>query len=229
MERYYTIEDIEILRNKSGISYEEAVNLLEYHNGNLAKALVDLERNGKIGRKGNAGSASQPPYQEIPYKEQVNRKKPSNNLFTKLYRFRIIVHKKNMTIANLSLLYLIPVTFCAFWVVIPSILLVLLLGYQISVDKNSPDFSKDSFEDLVKTGAQTVKNTVHKFTSDDEPYYNTDAYQPNDSQPTEDSFYARKGTQAPPSSASPVTVEYQEDGKISVSEKEDGSQEITIQ
>ena len=39
----YTIEDIEILRQKSGISYEEAVNLLEYHNGSLARALIDLE------------------------------------------------------------------------------------------------------------------------------------------------------------------------------------------
>ena len=42
----YTFEDIEILRQKSGISYEEAVNLLEYHNGSLARALVDLEKNG---------------------------------------------------------------------------------------------------------------------------------------------------------------------------------------
>lgn len=32
----YTIEDIEILRKKSGITYEEAVNLLEYHDGSLA-------------------------------------------------------------------------------------------------------------------------------------------------------------------------------------------------
>ena len=40
----YTFEDIEILRQKSGISYEEAVNLLEYHNGSLARALVDLEK-----------------------------------------------------------------------------------------------------------------------------------------------------------------------------------------
>ena len=44
----YTFEDIEILRQKSGISYEEAVNLLEYHNGSLARALVDLEKNGRL-------------------------------------------------------------------------------------------------------------------------------------------------------------------------------------
>ena len=40
MERY-TIEYIELIRRKSGISYQEAVALLDYHNGNVARALVD--------------------------------------------------------------------------------------------------------------------------------------------------------------------------------------------
>ena len=44
----YTIEDIELIRRKSGISYQEAVALLDYHNGNVARALVDLERNGRL-------------------------------------------------------------------------------------------------------------------------------------------------------------------------------------
>ena len=47
MERY-TIQDIEFIRRKSGISYQEAVALLDYHNGNVTRALVDLERNGRI-------------------------------------------------------------------------------------------------------------------------------------------------------------------------------------
>ena len=55
----YTIEDIEILRHKSGISYEEAVNLLEYHNGSLARALVDLEKNGRI-RESRGGAYGAP-------------------------------------------------------------------------------------------------------------------------------------------------------------------------
>lgn len=33
----YTIEDIELIRRKSGISYQEAVSLLDYHNGNVAR------------------------------------------------------------------------------------------------------------------------------------------------------------------------------------------------
>ena len=44
----YTIEDIEVIRQKSNLSYQEAVALLDYHNGNLARALIDLERNGRL-------------------------------------------------------------------------------------------------------------------------------------------------------------------------------------
>lgn len=36
MERY-TIQDIEFTGRKSGISYQEAVALLDYHNGNVTR------------------------------------------------------------------------------------------------------------------------------------------------------------------------------------------------
>ena len=49
----YTIEDIEILRQKSGISYQEAVALLDYHSGSLARALIDLEKHGKLKNEEN--------------------------------------------------------------------------------------------------------------------------------------------------------------------------------
>ena len=44
----YSIEDIELLRRKSGLSYQEAVALLDYHNGSLARALIDLEKSGRL-------------------------------------------------------------------------------------------------------------------------------------------------------------------------------------
>ena len=31
----YTIEDIELLRKKSGMTYQEAVALIDYHDGNM--------------------------------------------------------------------------------------------------------------------------------------------------------------------------------------------------
>ncbi|MFR3409508.1 MAG: hypothetical protein ACLTXW_08490 [Christensenellales bacterium] len=64
----YTIEDIELIRRKSGISYQEAVSLLDYHNGNVARALVDLERNGRL--KPDAAAQDAPKSAE---KESVHR------------------------------------------------------------------------------------------------------------------------------------------------------------
>ena len=44
----YSMEDIELIRRRSGMSYEEAIALLDYHDGSVARALVDLERNGRL-------------------------------------------------------------------------------------------------------------------------------------------------------------------------------------
>ena len=62
----YTIEDIELIRRKSGISYQEAVSLLDYHNGNVARALVDLERNGRLKPDAAAQVRRNPPKRKRP-------------------------------------------------------------------------------------------------------------------------------------------------------------------
>ena len=87
----YTFEDIEILRQKSGISYEEAVNLLEYHNGSLARALVDLEKNGRLKTGPASGDAG----------------KGAKGVFTFLYRLRLRVRKDEAVVVNLSSLFVL--------------------------------------------------------------------------------------------------------------------------
>ena len=53
----YTIEDIELIRRKSGISYQEAVSLLDYHNGK-EKAIGFLVGQTMKAMKGKADPAS---------------------------------------------------------------------------------------------------------------------------------------------------------------------------
>ena len=53
MNRNYTLEDVEALRAKSGISYEEAVALLDKYDGDMARALIELEKRGVIDPKKN--------------------------------------------------------------------------------------------------------------------------------------------------------------------------------
>ena len=49
MSRNYSLEDVETLRSKANISYEEAVSLLDKYDGDLARALIELEKRGQVG------------------------------------------------------------------------------------------------------------------------------------------------------------------------------------
>ncbi len=224
MERY-TIEDIEILRRKSGISYEEAVNLLEYHNGNLARALVDLERNGRI--------KPQAEQKKAPSCHGASHKKASN-FFGRLYRFRLIVKKGDITIVNLSLLFSLIALLISPHLVFLGLIVLLVLGYRVTFDTNSADFAGDNLESMVKNAAQNVKSTVNNLTRD----FGGNEKQAAPKQDDGRSFYqsetarpapAAQTPPAPPAQTTPVSVQYQDDGKVEVKEDTDGYSEATIE
>ena len=155
----YTIEDIELIRRKSGISYQEAVALLDYHNGNVARALVDLERNGRIKPETsttNSASASSSTNQ--------TSKKGLMNLMSRLYKFRLKVKKGPITILNLSLLFSLLALVISPHLVIIGAILMLILGYHISFDKNDADFASENLESMVRSASENVRETVGDFT-----------------------------------------------------------------
>ena len=117
----YTFEDIEILRQKSGISYEEAVNLLEYHNGSLARALVDLEKNGRLKTGPASGDAG----------------KGAKGVFTFLYRLRLRVRKDEAVVVNLSSLFVLLTLITAPHICVIGLIVALALGYRINIDRVS--------------------------------------------------------------------------------------------
>lgn len=224
MERY-TIEDIEILRRKSGISYEEAVNLLEYHNGNLARALVDLERNGRI--------KPQAEQKKTASSHSVGAKKASN-FFSRLYRFRLIVKKGDVTILNISLLFSLVALLISPHLMFLGLIVLLVLGYRITFDTNSTDFASDNLETMVKSAAQNVKSTVSNLAKDISSSEKHAAEKQDDGR----SFYqsepakpapAAQTPPAPPAQTTPVSVQYQDDGKVEVREDADGYSEATIE
>ena len=152
----YTIEDIELIRKKSGISYQEAVALLDYHNGNVARALVDLERNGRI----------KPETAETTRNAQytTDNKKGFSNLMSKLYQFRLKVKKGPVTILNISLLFSILALLISPHLVVIGAIMMLVLGYHVSFDKRDPDFASDNLERMVRNAGENVKETVSDFT-----------------------------------------------------------------
>jgi len=204
----YTVEDIEILRQKSGISYEEAINLLEYHNGSLARALVDLEKNGRL-RDVKPGHGA------------TWKKEKKGGLLNYLYRMRLKVTKGDLTIINVSSLFVIFTALSAFWVLIIGSVAAMVLGYRISMERNSPDFQAESLESLVRNASSNIKNSAFSFAQD--------LGMLDRSQPEAPKEEEAPRAETPPSGTTPVTVQFPDGGSVNVKEGEDGFHEADIQ
>lgn len=201
----YTIEDIEILRQKSGISYEEAVNLLEYHNGSLARALVDLEKNGRLKSDSSKATAH----------------KGVKGIFDFLFRLRIRIQKGNIVILNLSSLFMLVVLATSPDICVVGLIVSLVLGYKISIDRDSRDFADDHLDDMVKNAKSNVQQAVSEVTKQ---FSHSDHAAENN---TQDS--AKPRSENPPSGTKPVNVQFPDGGSVNVRDDGDGFHEADIQ
>ena len=152
----YTIEDIEILRKKSGMSYQEAVALLDYHNGHLARALIDLEKHGRLTEepKEKEGKAT------MNDKKLSDTKDKALNIIQKLYRSRVKIRKKDTPVMNVSVLFSALCLLFAPHMTIAGIIVSMILGYQFSFSRMDPEFASENLEKMVKRAAQNAKSSV---------------------------------------------------------------------
>lgn len=228
----YTIEDIELIRKKSGISYQEAVALLDYHNGNVARALVDLERNGRIKPETNQKKAEKPA-------SGHQGKSGLSNFFSKLYQFRLKVKKENIVIANISLLFALLTLLVSPHLVLIAAIVILVLGYKVSFNKKDADFAAANLEKMVRNAADNVKSTVNDFAKGFEDGAQTaepakeEAPQPASrsyyqSNPAATTYHTPYTTTEVPTIQVPVQVETQ-DGSVNVQEDNDGFTNATIE
>lgn len=155
----YTIEDIEMLRRKSGMTYQEAVSLLDYHDGNLARALIDLEKNGRLKEDDRMENVSRAHVASNQDKRSETKEK-ALNILQKLYRCRVKVQKGKTPIVNFSVLFGALCLILAPHMTIFGFILSLILGYQFSFTKLDEDFASDSLEKMVKNAAQNARNSV---------------------------------------------------------------------
>jgi len=154
----YTIEDIELLRKKSGLSYQEAVSLLDYHSGNLTRALIDLEKHGRL-KEENENEKEGTKGMGVNDKKSETKEK-AINLLQKLYRSRVKIRKGDTNIFNVSVLFAGLCLLLAPHMTIAGVIVSMILGYQFSFTGMDPDFSTDSLEKMVKSAAQNAKSSV---------------------------------------------------------------------
>jgi|GEM_PF-6939937 len=118
-DKKYTLEDVESLRGKTGISYEEAVGLLEKYDGDITRALIELEKRGELGERGI----------------RINVNSNAVDLLHKLWRkgseTRLIVERDGERLVNLSVLFMVLALILGWRLIIVAALLALALGCRV--------------------------------------------------------------------------------------------------
>lgn len=144
-----TLEQIEKLREKANVTYEEAKSALEATDGDLLDALIHLEKQGKVEPPSGGGyySSSKAATEEAGEKER-DRKDQSkaagetfSDVLDRIVKFCISVINKGNAInlevrkdggtkARCPLTILVLLLIFAPWITLPLIIIGLVLGYQ---------------------------------------------------------------------------------------------------
>ncbi len=134
-----TLEQIDELRNRVNVSYEEAKHTLEKNEGDLIKSIIELEK--KKGRKNeNKGNFK--------------------NTTDKLLSLRISVKsKEGESLINLPLVLVLIVFVMAFWVILFGLVLAILTSCKIKIFR---DKSSINVDDLKKNMKETVEKIIIK-------------------------------------------------------------------
>ncbi len=122
MSKNYTLEDVETLRGKAGVSYEEAVSLLDKYDGDIARALIELEKRGQLG--GNAQGAKFSPEEAAAW---------CKTMWSKGLNTRVAVERKGDLLLNLPVLFLLLMLILGPYAVIAALIIMLISGCSVSI------------------------------------------------------------------------------------------------
>lgn len=179
-----TLEQVEQLREKTGVTYAQAKQALEYSGGNLLDAIIYLEERGAIPREEGAYFSTRsemppppPPVTQAlsPLGEKKGRKEKEKkagsirvkavwskgsgrNLFTTLRRWLIDneleIWRKDKPVTALPVLILVLLLFFAYWLVIPMLILGLFVGFRYRF--SGPDLEREDLNGVMGSVADTA-------------------------------------------------------------------------
>lgn len=183
-----TLEQVEILREKANVSYDEAKQALELAKGDLLEALIYLEIQGKVTPPEGGGyyrsdkssremeQASEKKKTGKSYSDGTssNRGESFKDLMKRFGRFcAMLLHKGNVNafevIKGGTVKVSFPVTILvlfvlfAFWIAVPLFILGLFFGYQYRF--RGPDLGKEAVNEAmenVENTADQIKRSLSK-------------------------------------------------------------------
>ena len=176
-----SLEQVERLREKVDISYEEAKALLEQTNGDLLDALILLERQGRVERAGGGFYTTRPQGEERPLSGPLGvgdywrRTRTDTSKMSWRDRLREVwdtlvnvlrhstenqfeVWRRGELMTSIPVLILIILIIVAFWISVPLLVVGLLIGcrYRFS----GPDLGKENINNAMNTVSETVDDMV---------------------------------------------------------------------
>jgi len=161
MSKNYTLEDVETLRAKSGVSYEEAVSLLDKYDGDLARALIELEKRGQLNQP-----AQNSKFSADDAVEWIKK------LWQKGMTTHVVIERKGEQLINLSVLLIILMLILGPYAVIAAFILTLVTGCSVSLKtagKADQTILKGDQDDEGESGDPQPEAAPEKKDDDDFP------------------------------------------------------------
>lgn len=175
-----TLDQVEKLREKANVSYDEAKSALDASNGDLLEALIYLERQGRVTAPPGGGyynsekADGQPEREGAPHNfaKGAGGGSTFGDILRKFGRFCLkLIHKGNVNTFEVlkggESKAVIPVTVLAlllifaFWITIP--LMIVGLFFRMRYRFNGPDLGRDSVNqamDSAANAAEKIKRSV---------------------------------------------------------------------
>ncbi len=156
MSRNYSLEDVETLRSKAGVSYEEAVSLLDKYDGDVARALIELEKRGQVGAQ-----------KEVKFNAE-DAVEWVKTMWHKGMTTRVIIERKGETLINLSVLFLLLMLVLGPYAVIAAVVMMLVTGCNVSLkgeDKKEKTIIQGEDEEAQAAEPADIEPSI----KDDEP------------------------------------------------------------
>lgn len=171
-----TLEQVEKLRERANVSYDEAKAALEASNGDVLEALIQLEKKGNVAPPPGGGyyssEKSAPEPEVAPCGKQWKKyshghKEGQEGPFKRFLRFcGQIIHRgniNNMQVikdgevkTTISITILVLMMFLFFWVTVPLLVIGLFCGCRYIF--TGPDFGKDAVNNAMDAAANTAES-----------------------------------------------------------------------
>ncbi|OQB15999.1 MAG: Elongation factor Ts, mitochondrial [Firmicutes bacterium ADurb.Bin193] len=175
-----TIEQVEKLREKANVTYDEAKAALEASNDDILDAMIYLERNGKVPPPENNGFyTSQKQEEKKPeqnsksdYQTEHQMGQTFSRILGRIARglARLIskgnvnsfeVWQKDKLLVSAPLTVLALLLIFAFWMIIP--LLIVGLFFNCRYLFQGPDFQGSGVNDMMKSASEAAENIKNDF------------------------------------------------------------------